>query len=126
MSLDLSLPRSAHRFYETLAGDEPRSTRCPSCEAITFPPRERCPACGSATEWAALARGGTIYAFTQQPAGLRFTQPDVIGLVDLDDGTRVFGLLDLPFDEARIGSRVQMVVRPTEQGNVLAFIKEDT
>ena len=94
---------AGREFYRRLAADELATTYCAACDDLRFPPREHCPACGEATEWRQLSGRGSLHAFTQQERGLRFTVPHVIGVVELEEGVRVFGLLDAPFDELAIG-----------------------
>jgi uncharacterized protein len=40
--------------------------RCPACEALTFPLRERCPSCGGETERELLPGRGTLWTWTTQ------------------------------------------------------------
>ena len=69
--------------------------------------------------WRELSGRGTVYAFTQQERGLRFTTPDVIGIVDLEEGVRVFGLFEEQFDRIVIGAPVEVVLRPDDAGLTL-------
>jgi uncharacterized OB-fold protein len=113
---------AAREFYRRLDAGRLASTRCPSCDRLRFPPRERCPACGSATEWSELSGRGTVYAFTQQERGLRFTAPEVLGVVELEEGVRVFGLLEAPFESLAIGQQVELRLRRDVPGlTLLAF-----
>lgn len=59
-----------------------------------------------------LAPVGTVYAFTNVnviPKG--FAQSYVVGFVDLDDGVRVFGVIDGDPATMRIGDRVVVAPR---------------
>ena len=98
---------AAREFYRRLEQGELATTYCAACEELRFPPRQRCASCGKATAWRELSGRGTVHAFTQQERGLRFTAPDVLGVVDLEEGVRVFGLLDAPFDSLDIGQPVE-------------------
>ena len=98
---------AAREFYRRLAGGRLATTRCASCGELRFPPRELCPTCGTQMQWEELSGRGTVHAFTQQERGLRFTAPHVVGVVDLEEGVRVFGLLDAPFESLEIGQPVQ-------------------
>jgi uncharacterized OB-fold protein len=60
-----------------------------------------------------------VYAFTQQERGLRFTKPDAIGIVTLDDGVRLFGLFDEPFERLAIGAPIEVELRPDDAGLTL-------
>ncbi len=98
---------AAREFYRRLDQGELATTYCASCEELRFPPRERCASCGEATGWRPLSGRGALHAFTQQERGLRFTAPHVLGVVDLEEGVRVFGLLDAPFESLAIGQPVE-------------------
>ena len=67
-------------------------SRCDSCGALAFPPRQVCAKCGS-TVLSRVRLGGTgrlyTYAIVRQ-APKEFPTPYVIGYVDLDEGVRVF------------------------------------
>jgi uncharacterized OB-fold protein len=103
---------AAHEFYERLARDgRPSTTRCTGCDATTFPPRERCPSCGSAQEWVALPGEGRLYAFTTQEAALRFRSPAVLALAEVGGGL-LPGIMEAPYESLRIGGRVQVGTRP--------------
>jgi uncharacterized OB-fold protein len=113
---------AAREFYRRLDAGQAATTRCPACDQLRFPPRERCPACGTATTWTELSGRGTVYAFTQQERGLRFMAPAVLGVVELEEGVRVFGLLDAPFEALAIGQPVELHLHREVPGpTLLAF-----
>jgi uncharacterized OB-fold protein len=116
------LDPAAREFYRRLAGGELATTFCPECDQYSFPPRERCSRCGGGAEWRPLSGRGTVYAYTQQERGLRFIAPQAIGIVDLDEGVRVFGLFEDPFERLAIGEPVEVGLRDDEAGlTLLAF-----
>jgi uncharacterized protein len=104
---------TAREFYARLGRGELATTRCSSCARFRFPPRSRCAGCGGATSWEPLSGRGSVYAFTQQERGLAFTVPDVIGIVELEEGVRVFGVFEQPLERLSIGAPVEVV--PSEQ-----------
>ena len=114
---------AARQFYRRLEEGDLSTTWCAGCERSFFPPRERCARCGGAVAWRKLSGRGTIYAFTQQERGLRFTAPDVIGIVELEEGVRVFGLFEEPFDRLAIGTPVDVVLRPDDAGLTLLVFR---
>ena len=64
------------------------ATRCGDCGEAAFPPRMHCPKCMSdAIDWTEINAnsGATLVAFTTQSRGLRFTAPEVIGIVDVPE-----------------------------------------
>jgi uncharacterized OB-fold protein len=77
--------RASKELQRRLAEDRTLcATHCDACDETTFPPREFCPTCFSDTvTWREIGAGATLYAFTTQNRGLRFTYPDVIGVVEI-------------------------------------------
>jgi uncharacterized OB-fold protein len=110
---------AAREFYRRMAAGSPATTGCMSCEELWFPPLERCPSCGEPATWRALSGRGVVYAFTQQERGLRFTAPAVLGVVELEEGVRVFGVLDAPFESLEIGQPVELRPLPDSSGLML-------
>ena len=85
------------------------STRCVTCAWTAFPPRPFCPRCLAAeVHWVELPHHGTLYAFTQQERALRFSAPDVIGLVELSGVGHVLSRIDAPFASLRIGAALEL------------------
>lgn len=96
-------------FYRRLSERRLSTTRCGQCGEIAFPPRRFCPAChGQAVEWIDLPRRGRLHAFTQQQRSLRFSAPDVVGLVELDGVGRLLSRIDAPFGELTIGQELEL------------------
>jgi uncharacterized protein len=114
---------AAREFYRRLESGELATTWCGACERPFFPPRERCAQCGGLVAWRELSRRGRVYAFTQQERGLRFTTPDVIGIVALDEGVRVFGLFEDPFERLAIGAPIEVGLRPDDAGLTLLVFR---
>jgi uncharacterized OB-fold protein len=104
------LDPAAREFYRRLSDNELATTFCDRCRRYGFPPRARCLRCGGAAEWRRLSGRGRVYAFTQQERGLRFTAPQAIGIAELEEGVRVFGLFEEPFE--RLGVGLPLEVRP--------------
>jgi uncharacterized OB-fold protein len=114
---------AARRYYEQLDQGILSTTWCEGCGRPHFPPRERCAACGGAVEWRELSGRGTVYAFTQQERGLRFMAPAVIGIAELEEGVRVFGLFEERFEELAIGAPVDVELRPDDAGLTLLVFR---
>ena len=107
--LDYYGDSAAKEFYRLLKAREFRTTRCPVCEETSFPPRPFCPRCFSRkVVWVDLPREGTLYAFTQQDRSLRFPNPDVIGLVELEGIGLVLSHVRAPFAALSIGRRLRL------------------
>jgi uncharacterized OB-fold protein len=117
---DMDAP--AREFYRRLEAGELATTFCTSCDRYVFPPRERCPDCSEPLDWRTLSGTGEVYAFTQQERGLRFTAPDVVGIAELEEGIRVFGVFDNEYGELAIGAPVEVRLRRDIPGlTLLAF-----
>lgn len=105
--------RAARKFYENLAAGKLTAVRPKRKGAVAlYPPRGFDPATGTdEVEWYELSGKGTLFAFTQQDRALRFSRPDVIGLVALADldGARILAKIEAPFSECRIGMPLQFV-----------------
>ena len=96
--------------------------RCKTCHELYFPSTPTCrnPECTEddlESTW--LASNGTLYSYTiqyyQPPPLFRIDnwEPYAIGLVDLDDGVRVSGILSgIAFEDIRIGDRVTLGALP--------------
>jgi uncharacterized OB-fold protein len=116
------LSPAAREFYRRLEAGELATTFCAECERFSFPPRDRCAECGGSADWRALSGRGSVYAFTAQERGLRFTAPDVVGVVELEEGVRVFGVFDETIEKLAIGRPVEVHLRRDVPGlTLLAF-----
>jgi hypothetical protein len=78
---------ASKEFHRRLHEDRQMcATQCADCGEIAFPPRLHCPSCMSdGIDWVVLdgSRSAHLYAFTTQSRGLRFTAPEVIGVVEV-------------------------------------------
>jgi uncharacterized OB-fold protein/acyl dehydratase len=84
--------------------------RCASCHVLRHPPRPRCDKCGS-YEWDTIeARGaGTVYSYVvmHYPQVPAFDYPLPIGLIELEEGTRlVADLVGVDPSDVKIGMAV--------------------
>jgi uncharacterized OB-fold protein len=87
--------------------------RCTPCARAFWPPRPRCPRCGSSdVGWMTSAGRGTIHTYTvvrqSNDPYFRTQVPYAVAMVDLDEGVRVMtGVVDTPLDTLHIGQRVE-------------------
>ena len=86
--------------------------RCAACATLRHPPRPRCDRCGS-YEWDTVeaAGKGTLYSFVvmHYPQVPAFDYPLPIGLVELDEGTRlVADLVDVERDDLKVGMALEI------------------
>ena len=93
---------------------------CSGCAAVQFPAGTVCRSCGSVElHGAASSGGGVVYSLTRIPR--RDSTPQVIALVDLDDGFRIMAtVVEESTESVGIGDHVQLardypalVFRPT-------------
>jgi uncharacterized OB-fold protein len=85
--------------------------RCSSCGTLRHPPLPACSVCGS-LEWDTVEASGrgTLFSFVvvHYPQVAAFEYPLPIGLVELDEGTRVVAnLRGMETDDLRIGMALQ-------------------
>ena len=86
--------------------------RCASCKVLRHPPRPRCDTCGS-YEWDTVEASGrgTVYSFVvmHYPQVPAFDYPLPIGLIELEEGTRlVADLVGVERDDIKVGMAVEV------------------
>jgi uncharacterized OB-fold protein/acyl dehydratase len=86
--------------------------RCSACGVLRHPPRPMCDRCGS-LDWDTVEAGGsgTVYSFVvnHYPQVPAFDYPLAVGLIELEEGTRlVADLVDVAPDTVRIGMPVEV------------------
>ncbi|MCH2171344.1 Zn-ribbon domain-containing OB-fold protein [Myxococcota bacterium] len=96
--------------------------RCSACGNLRHPPGPMCPSCHS-LDWETLASSGRgeIYSFVSfhHPPIPPFDVPNLIVLVELDEGTRVVSNLPgVPSDQVRVGMPVQARFDELEPGRL--------
>jgi uncharacterized OB-fold protein len=116
-----------------LDGGEPRlvAARCLACDALAFPPRSRCAACGGDVERVPLPRRGTLWTWTTQGfeppsppyvAGDGEFEPYAVGYVELPGFLRVEGrLTESRPERLRIGMAMEVVVSANGGHPTFAF-----
>lgn len=95
--------------------------RCKACATLRHPPGPSCPSCHS-FEWDTLQASGrgTVYSFVvmHHPEVPPFEHPNPIGLIELEEGTRLVAqLLGVKPGEVRIGQRVVVEFNRFEVGS---------
>jgi len=86
--------------------------RCASCKVLRHPPRPRCNRCGS-YEWETIeaSGAGTVYSYVvmHYPQVPAFDYPLPIGLIELQEGTRlVADLVGVERDDIKVGMAVEV------------------
>ncbi|MDK2383806.1 MAG: Zn-ribbon domain-containing OB-fold protein, partial [Candidatus Korarchaeota archaeon] len=112
----LSVPRYWRELgsYYRLEGIE-----CRDCGRRSYPPSPACPHCGSRNvRRVELPKTGRLLSHTviySVPEGFREYAPLILGLVELDDGTRLIAqITDASPDEVRQEMRLEAVLRRTQ------------
>jgi len=84
-------------WVEGADGVRLKCARCENCQAICFPKAEICPSCGEDSMSESLtSTTGRLYSYTEVHAGPRqFKTPYVLGYVDMGDGLRLFGQIEI-------------------------------
>lgn len=91
-------------------------SKCKKCGHVFYPPKPSCPYCGyNDTERIALPRKGRVISWTVEytvPEGYREYAPIVIGLIELENGTKVIApIVDVEVDKIYEGMYVEAVLR---------------
>jgi uncharacterized OB-fold protein len=110
-------------FWEGVDQGELRIQRCAACSTLRHPPAPMCPGCQSLDwDWVASSGQGTVYSFVvmHYPEIPPFDYPNVVALVELDEGTRlVSNLVGVKRADIAIGMRVAVEFAEVEEGFTL-------
>jgi hypothetical protein len=110
-------------FWEGLRQHRLLIQRCARCHRLQHPPAPMCPACHSLEMGAVEASGrGTIHSFvvTEHPPVPPFSYPNVIVLVELEEGTRLVSrLVGVDPDAVAIGLPVEVEFESVDEELVL-------
>jgi uncharacterized OB-fold protein/acyl dehydratase len=109
------ISRDTRFFWDGLAAGELRIQKCAGCGSLQHPPVVRCPGCGAYEfGWQVASGRGRVYSHVE-PVHPRFAAFDpgyVVGLVELEEGTRlVTNIVDIDPERVVIGLPVELVVR---------------
>jgi uncharacterized protein len=121
----------ATTFRDAVMQERVLVQQCASCGKASLPPAPSCLHCGSPdVQQVPAATTGTLYTWTvtHVPFDPAFAGdvPYTVGVVDLDDGSRLSGLVDVPPGDLRAGLRLQVTWRPSpvDDQPVWVFIHE--
>ena len=114
------------KFVDYLDEGKVMGTRCKSCGAKYFPPRNDCAQCLiSDVEWFEITGTGKLLTYSKlmyAPSGFEGDLPYRICVVEYPDGVKVFGRISptIPDEELSIG--MGLVAVPTKlSGNKVAY-----
>jgi uncharacterized OB-fold protein/acyl dehydratase len=99
-------------FWDGARAHELRIQRCERCGELHFPPTPRCWSCGSFDMGHVVASGrGTLYSFAvpHYPQANGFRYPVLVGLVALEEGTRlVSNIVGCDREHLRVGMPLEL------------------
>lgn len=101
--------------------------RCGKCQALRHPPAPSCPRCRS-FEWDSVdsTRRCTLHSYTviHHPPDPAFEYPLAVGLVDLEEGTRlVADIAGVPHEELEVGMELEVGFAEHAHGEVLPQLR---
>jgi uncharacterized protein len=131
-NLDKPIPAMTHLtqpFWNAAKQGRFVLQRCGKCGTYNFFPKPWCIECGSRDlSWTDAKPSGTVYSFTvsrivaMNYPGWEKELPVVMGLLDLDDGPRMYAqVIGCAPEDVSIGMRVTVCLEPL--GNELAIPK---
>ncbi|NPA05615.1 MAG: Zn-ribbon domain-containing OB-fold protein [Crenarchaeota archaeon] len=105
------------------------AARCRDCGKTIYPPRPRCPYCGSRNleKLSLLGKKGKLVTYTVEytvPAGFREQAPLVIGIAEIEGARILASMTDVDPEELRTGMCVEPVlrrIRSTDPYGVIAY-----
>jgi uncharacterized protein len=107
---------------------------CTQCAEWVWYPKPWCPNCGKREnlEWRKLSGKGAVYSFTVIRQVIDNSQafqneiPFVIGLIELDEGPRIYSNVSVPSpEEVKIGDRVSVYFEDATTEFSLPKFKKD-
>lgn len=108
------ISRDTRFFWDGIEQGELRIQSC-DCGALHHPPMVRCPKCGSYDLGYKVASGrGKVYSFVEpvHPKIPSFDYPLVVGLIELEEGTRLLSnVIDIDPDAVEVGMDVELVIK---------------
>jgi uncharacterized OB-fold protein len=122
-----AITRDNQFFWDGIAKRELRIQRCNGCGRLQHPPGPMCPSCHGLDLGYVVAKGrGTLYSYVvaHHPPIPPFEYPNLIGLIALEEGTRlVSNLAGVTREDVRIGMPLELEFAEVEPGRVLPRFK---
>ena len=117
-------------FWEGLTRHKLLIQRCASCHRLQHPPAPMCPGCHGFEMEAIEASGrGTVHSFVvaHHPPIPPFAYPNVIALVELEEGTRLVSrLVGVEPEDVAIGMRVAVEFERIDDEFVVHLFRPDS
>ena len=117
-------------FWEAADRGEFVGQKCSDCGQFRFPPRPMCPHCHSLKrEEVKLSGFGKVISWTmpRHPAPFGFTEPPIVAVVELDEGTRfVSNLVGVALDQVKMDMPVEVGFDDTQGNHKVPVFKPRT
>jgi uncharacterized OB-fold protein len=112
---DVTDPLTAS-FWEGTKNDRLLLPRCSNCGYLEWPPEISCPVCKArAFEWSEFAPEGTLWSYAVYYRALDPSfgddVPYAVGLIELDVGKKMYGIMQGNLEDLEVGRRVHGVFR---------------
>ena len=96
------------QFYKSLSQNKLTAGKCLKCGKLHLPPRPLCDNCYSTQfEWLQISNKGKLLTYTIihiAPTQFQNIAPYAIGVLELDDGLKIPGIIqDVPQEQIKIG-----------------------
>ena len=106
------IDREHAEWWAALRRHELLVQECPRCKALTFPPEPACPRCRSLERgWRRSSGRGRVLSWVvvHRPSHPWFADkvPYAVVLVQMEEGFRVIGHIDVPIEKLRDGLPVE-------------------
>ena len=107
-------------FISFLEQGKVMTTRCKQCGTAIFPPKMDCPDClDSDVEWFELENPGELVTYTTVhygPSGFEDDAPYTLGVLEFDNGLRVFGRVSKGVSADDLKTGMDMKIVPAKLG----------
>lgn len=119
----LTLTQDNEFFFAAAKQGRLEIQRCTDCETLRHPPSPSCPHCRSFS-WDTVTASGrcTLHSYTvlHHPKDPAFEYPLAVGLVDLEEGTRlVADIAGIDHDEIEFGMELEIGFAEHAHGEIL-------
>ncbi len=118
IDMDSGSPPTLESFYQFCAEKKLMAARCKSCGATLVPPRVLCPRCSSVDmDWTELKGTGKLLTYSVvhvAPSAFQSFVPYAVGIVLLDEGARLPGMIRVEPRDLRIGLRLKVAFESSQ------------
>ncbi len=114
-------------FWSGLQKGKVYATKCVKCGDLSFPPTADCSRClNSEVEWVEIQGEGEIETFTYitvRPASFSNHEPYTVAVARMKEGVNILAwVTDAKPGEVKVGAKVKLVAKNSEDGPTYAFV----